>query len=106
MRVQIISAGLFIILLLLIVTVVFVLISARHQPPPPATATSQVTWSEAVIILRSGQVKVATQTHQRDVIFVLKNGQIIQTVEPEIDELFREIRYCGAVCAGITQATE
>jgi hypothetical protein len=65
-----------------------------------------ISWDRAVQLLNSGAVTQVIQAHSLEVTLTLTNGAQVTTIEPSIDEIFREIEKCGAKCAGIVQATE
>ena len=65
-----------------------------------------VPWSEAVMILNSGRVEQVTQLHSLEVFMRLEDGSRIKTIEPQIDDIFEEIRICGKPCDDIILATE
>ncbi len=46
------------------------------------------------------------QFHSLTVILVLKNGSIVGTQEPTIDQIFREVGKCGDPCKGVGMGTE
>jgi hypothetical protein len=75
---------------------------ATGATPYPA----EVDWETAVEILNSGDVEMVVQLHSLDVIFTMKDGSEIQTVEPTIDAIFAEIEKCGQPCSQIAIATE
>lgn len=72
----------------------------------PIPAPTIFSWQDALGILYSGQVIKVSQSHNLDVEFVLRNGNIINTKEPYIDEIFKEIKKCGRTCNNIIPATE
>ena len=65
-----------------------------------------VSWEEAVEILNSGEVVAVAQLHSLEVILELKDGSMIATTEPNIDDIFHEVERCGSPCQGIVLATE
>ncbi len=65
-----------------------------------------VAWDEAVKILNSGDVNTAVQTKNLEVIFVLNNGTMVQTKEPETGAIFTEIEKCGDPCKSVATASE
>jgi hypothetical protein len=73
---------------------------------PPTPYPEGVNWETAVEILNSGNVEMVVQLHSLDVIFTMKDGPEIQTVEPTIDAIFAEIEKCGLPCSQIAVATE
>ena len=75
-------------------------VNSRCQP------IFHVSWDEAVRILNGGQVVSASQTHNLDVWFLLKDGRQIKAKEPAIDDILDEITKCGDLCKGIDYATE
>ncbi len=71
-----------------------------------ANGSGETDWETAVAILNSGEVEIASQSHSLDVELFLKDGRIINTVEPGIDDIFDEIDACGEPCAEIILMTE
>ena len=65
-----------------------------------------VSWVEAIEILNSGEVVGVYQLHSLEVTLELRNGSMITTREPNIDDIFREVERCGSPCQGIMLATE
>ena len=61
---------------------------------------------QAIEILYTGEVEMAAQSHNLDVILTMKDGSYIQTVEPNLDAIFQVIQECGQPCADIMLATE
>jgi hypothetical protein len=72
----------------------------------PTPYPAEVDWETAVKILNTGDVKVVMQAHSLDVYLTMKDGSEIKTVEPQIDDIFREIEACGRPCRDIVQVTE
>lgn len=66
----------------------------------------EVSWEEAIDILNSGEVVGVYQLHNREVTLQMEDGSWIKTVEPHLDDIFDEVVKCGALCEGITLATE
>ena len=77
-------------------------VSLPQQTPYPET----VDWITAVEILNSGEVVEVVQLHNLSVTLHMEDGSLIKTVEPLIDEIFREIDLCDLVCEGIILVTE
>jgi len=67
---------------------------------------ARISWTQAVDLLRAGQVSGVAQLHNLTVYLSLKNGAEVQTVEPYIDAIFDVVQACGQPCANITLATE
>ena len=65
-----------------------------------------ISWTEAINLIMSGEVQQVVQTHSLEVTLILKNGTTLDTKEPAIDEVFREIERCGDLCSGIVKITE
>ena len=66
----------------------------------------EVSWDEALKILKEGKVDSADQSHAKIVRLRLKNGSWVKTIEPYIDDIMKEIEKCGEVCKNISVATE
>jgi hypothetical protein len=71
----------------------------------PANA-EEIDWQKAIEILHSGQVTEIMQTHNLEVTLALAGGSQIKTIEPAIDEIFREVERCGGKCSQILLITE
>lgn len=54
-----------------------------------------VSWDDAKIILRDGNVVSVSQTHSLKVGISLKDGSSFQTTEPQIDAVFTWLKECG-----------
>ena len=65
-----------------------------------------VSWNEAIRILDTGQVKLASQSHNLDVYLHLKDGTRLKTKEPRLGDIFSELKKCGEPCKDIPIATE
>lgn len=96
---------------LYVMLVSFMILSGCRLFSPEAVPTEtpypdEVSWETAVEILNLGEVKTIMQLHNLDVTFTLANGTEIETVEPKIDEIFREVDRCGMPCSTILIATE
>jgi hypothetical protein len=65
-----------------------------------------VSWEEAIEILNSGEVVGVYQLHNLEVTLQHRDGSWITTMEPRLDDIFREVDKCGSPCEGITLATE
>lgn len=90
----------FIIFVLLIITL------SACASPTPTDYPDEVDWATAVEILNTGAVETIFQTHNLDVILIMKDEQTIHTVEPSIDAIFDEVEKCGQPCSDIVLATE
>ena len=67
---------------------------------------SEVSWTEALEILNKGDVQLVSQSHNLEVLLVLKDGRTITTVEPSIDAIFKAITECGETCSNVILMTE
>jgi len=86
--------------IVVILGVIGFLVLSRQTPTPisvPKPGEIVVGWKEAISILNSGQVVGVMQTHSLNVRLTLKDGKVIQTKEPEIDAIQKEISKC-VVC--------
>ncbi len=52
------------------------------------------------------QVVSIMQTHNLEVTAVLKTGEIIKAIEPEIDDIFEIVKQAENKCGAIRMATE
>lgn len=75
-------------------------------PAPDTQGALKVSWEEAKRLILDGQAAQVTQLHSLSVLLVLKDGRVLETVEPEIDDVFAVIEQCGTRCDDIRIATE
>ena len=73
---------------------------------PSTPYPAEVDWETAVAILNTGDVEMVAQAHSLDVIFTMRDGANIHTVEPQIDAIFDEVEKCGQPCSQVAIATE
>lgn len=67
---------------------------------------AEANWETAIAILNTGRVTEVVQSHHLEVTLTLEDGSQIKTVEPALDDIFREIERCGNVCREILLGTE
>jgi len=82
------------------------LVSKSPYPGPSDGATNYLDWSEVEKAILNGDISEAYQSHTLHVTLVKKNGDIILTIEPSIDEVFRVLDRCGDSCKDVIRATE
>lgn len=75
-------------------------------PVPGSEQATIVSWEEAQNLIQEGQVAQVTQLHNLTVFLTLEDGRMVQTIEPNIDDVFEVIEQCGDACADILVATE
>lgn len=63
-------------------------------------------WDQAVNLIMAGKVKQVVQFHDLTVILVLDDDTIVESVQPEIDDVFSVIDLCGERCAEVMIVTE
>jgi hypothetical protein len=73
---------------------------------PAGAVRSRISWDEAKQLILSGQVAQVTQLHSLEVRLLLKDGRMVVTTEPAIDDVFELVRQCGAPCDDIVLVTE
>jgi uncharacterized protein YpmB len=66
----------------------------------------EVDWKTTIEILNTGQVTEVVQSHNLDVTLTLEDDSQIKTIEPLLDDIFRQIELCGSVCREILLITE
>lgn len=71
-----------------------------------APGEETIAWEMAADLIRNGLVTAVSQTHALDVTLELKDGRYLNTVEPQIDDVFKVIEECGDTCRDIIMATE
>jgi hypothetical protein len=68
---------------------------------------NEISWEEAVELIKNCQVTMVSQTHSRDVYLSLRDGTSRSTVEPRIDMVSQEAGNASDKCGfGILIATE
>jgi hypothetical protein len=72
----------------------------------PTAETTAASCEDAQMLIRSGVVREVYQLNSRDVKLRLKDGTLVVTTEPALDDVVRLIRECGAPCAEIPIAME
>ncbi len=75
-------------------------------PGPSERENNYLGWLEAEALVLRGEVSEAYQAPTLHVTLVLTNGDVVLTVEPEIDEIFKVVERCGDLCTEIILATE
>jgi DNA-directed RNA polymerase alpha subunit len=85
---------------------IILLISLSACGGNKVVTSEEVDWQTAVEVLNSGQVTEIMQTHDLQVTLTLDDGSQIVTVEPSIDDIFREVELCGNTCSKIVLITE
>lgn len=80
--------------------------SQDNGVPDPLPCGEEVEWDLAVKILNLGDVVQVSQLHSLEVTLHLSDGCEITTIEPMIDDIFKEVERCGEPCAEMILATE
>jgi hypothetical protein len=70
------------------------------------TVPRETKWEQAKELILAGNVETLTQSHDRTVILVLKDGSQLTTKGPVLDDIFRLVEQCGTKCSEIMIATE
>ena len=106
------TSAIVLLLSLLLVTassVAFFIIQDKDELPK-SLAEYQVegknSWNQILALLNSGMVKKVRQSHDLNIEITLKNGDIINIRENEIDDIFHAIDNCGKTCEDIIKITE
>lgn len=81
-------------------------ITGGGYPAPGQVEAESVSWEQARTLILSGQVAQIFQLHNLTVTLALKDGRVVTTREPAIDDVFAVVEDCGAPCADILIATE
>lgn len=72
----------------------------------PLSGSLVVTWPTVLRLMESCLVREVFQSHALDVTVLLKDGRLLRTVEPIIDEIFKVEERTRALCGSIIIATE
>ncbi len=62
------------------------------KPEEKAAANGEVTWDQLVAIVNAGEVRTASQTHDRRVSVTMADGKTYHATEPQIDMIIRLVR--------------
>jgi hypothetical protein len=76
------------------------------QPTPSQLEREQISWEEALALIRSGEVRSVSQTHALEVSLRTRTGARYTTREPEIDAVLRAVRELAPNADKIVIATE
>ncbi|MDD3262846.1 MAG: hypothetical protein PHR61_03285 [Candidatus Absconditabacteria bacterium] len=94
------------IILLVILGIIVIKLQNNNTNTQEPITDSTVSRDKAIEILNQGEIEEVFQSHSLDVILKHKNGAEISTKEPNIDDIFDEVRKCGNICKDIILATE
>lgn len=94
------------IIFLIILWIIVIKLQNNNTNPQEHITDSTVSRDKAIEILNQWEIKEVFQSHSLDVILKHKNWAGIDIKEPNIDDIFDEIRKCGKTCEDIILATE
>lgn len=94
-----------IIFLTIIWIIIFKIQNSNTKNQEPIT-DSIVSRDKAIEILNQWEIKEVFQSHSLDVVLKHKNWAEISTKEPNIDDIFDEVKKCENTCKNIILATE
>ena len=80
--------------------------SDSELPTVPPDVPIMLPWTEVEELILNGDAQRVVQTHARVVTLYLVDGRVVQTVEPEIDDVFKVIERCGGPCSEVERITE
>lgn len=67
----------------------------------------KISWPEAVDLIQSCQIRSVFQKHNKTVTMTDKNNQVFETIEPNIDDIFKQTNRLRSDCNDIiTTITE
>ncbi len=81
-------------------------ISERAPRAEVPTQSRVISWTEARQYIKECEVEMVMQAHSLDVTLRLKNGVILYTKEPVIDQVLEEVDKARSVCGNVAVATE
>ena len=82
------------------------LVVYNPYPGPSEGLTNYLDWSMAEQAIMNGEISEVYQAHTLHVTLVKKDGGVLLSVEPAIDEVFRVLDLSGAACKDVTRITE
>lgn len=83
------------------ITALAALSACAHEETPAKTDALQMDWQSAVNLVFEGKAESAAQTHDGSVTLRLKTGETILTQTPQMDEIMRVKKTCGARCSDL-----
>jgi hypothetical protein len=72
----------------------------------PSSVYDDLSWAEAVELIRDCKVTAVDQSHAREVDLTLKDGSNRRTIEPDLDGVLTEAVNAEAKCGQILMSTE
>lgn len=84
-------------------------LACEVAPPvdaPPLPLAGEISWEQALALIRSGEVRSVMQTHALAVALGTASGARYTTREPEIDAVLRAVRELAPNAGEIAIATE
>lgn len=94
------------IILLIILWIIVIKLQKDNTTNQEPITDSTVSRDRAIEILNQWEIKEVFQSHSLDVILKNKNWVEISTKEPNIDDIFDEVKKCGDICKNMVLATE
>jgi hypothetical protein len=79
---------------------------APLEAAAPLPSAGEISWEQALGLIRSGEVRSVMQTHGLDVALGTAGGARYTTREPEIDAVLRAVRELAPNAREIAIATE
>jgi hypothetical protein len=76
-------------------------VSGAYPDPGDPNTARDVEWQDAERYLLSGMVAHAIQSDALQVVFTLKDGSVLKSVEPAVGDLDKLVSRCGYLCSGI-----
>ena len=76
------------------------------SPYPAPSEAEKVDWSKAEETILSGDVLHITQTKALEIYLLLKDGRMLVSTEPVLDEVMRVKEACGDKCSHVVMTNE
>jgi predicted small lipoprotein YifL len=73
---------------------------------PAPGAGEEISWDEAKTMILNGEINRVMQAHTMVVTLFTKDGRVLVTIEPNIDDVLTVVEECGDVCKDTTVVTE
>jgi hypothetical protein len=77
-------------------------VQPAYPAPGDPAAAQDVSWDQAEIEILNGNVAHAVKQNASEVVFTLKDGRVLKSVQPVEGELERLVSECGYYCEGIS----
>jgi len=73
---------------------------------PAPGGGEEISWEDAKTMILNGEISRVMQAHTKVVTLFTKDGRVLVTIEPNIDDVLTIVEQCGDACIETTIVTE